>query len=125
MSTTFDTLVKDQGPDLWRIGRGLRMRFHHQGRCNGTSWLIGGPGCTHECERWLEDALLEVARFRKVWDWQETPKSKATDKTTARKAKTKASKAKTKASKAKATARTAKATARTAKSRSSARAVQS
>ena len=76
MSTTFDSLVKDQGHDLWRMGSEHRKSFHHGAGCHGTSWLIGGRGCTFECERWLEDALLQVAHTQGIWTWPKARKAR-------------------------------------------------
>jgi len=71
----FDAFVAERGLAIWRAGARLRGQRHHGGGFCPVQrpTLLGGAGCSHECEELFQEALLDVAhRLRPpVWTYPE------------------------------------------------------
>lgn len=75
MYEPFDAFVAERGLAIWRAGARLRGQRHHGGGFCPVQrpTLLGGAGCSHECEELFQEALLDVAhRLRPpVWTYPE------------------------------------------------------
>ena len=63
MITTFEAFVAEQGLVIWRGGAKLRGQWFHGGRpcISAKPTLLGGQGCSHECEELYQETLLVAA----------------------------------------------------------------
>ena len=78
MPKSFEAFVAEHGPAIWRGGAKLRGQWFHGGSpcAQATPTLLGGQGCSPECEELFQEVLLGAAHRARSLGWG-FPRSRA------------------------------------------------